>query len=75
MFVVKIIGVSLSKPHTSVTALQDVCVCVCLYVCMSVCLSVCIREAIYIERMKTKVHIHFKFSHMLKLYNVLCDKA
>ena len=38
MFVVKIIGVSLSKPHTSVTALQDVCVCVCLYVCMSVCL-------------------------------------
>ena len=38
MFVVKIIGVSLSKPHTSMTALQDVCVCVCLYVCMSVCL-------------------------------------
>ena len=35
MFVVKIIGVSLSKSHTSMTALQDVCVCVCLYVCLS----------------------------------------
>ena len=36
LFVVKIIGVSLSEPHTSVTALQDTCV--CMYVCMSVCL-------------------------------------
>ena len=32
-----LIGASLSKPHTSVTAL---CMCVCMYVCLSVCLFV-----------------------------------
>ena len=32
-----IIGATLSEPHTSVTALQDTCV------CLSVCLSVCLR--------------------------------
>ena len=36
---------SLSEPHTSVTALQDACVCmyVCMYVCLSVCLSAYVR--------------------------------
>ena len=35
------IGASLSEPHTSVTALQDACV------CMSVCVRTYVREAIY----------------------------
>ena len=33
---VHIIGASLSKPHTSMTALRKLCV--CMYVCMYVCL-------------------------------------
>ena len=50
-----LIGVSLSEPHTSGTALQDACV----------CMSVCVRMAIYkkFERTETKVHVHFKFAH------------
>ena len=36
VFLPTIIGASLSEPHTSVTALQDACV--CMYVCMYVCL-------------------------------------
>ena len=32
---VRLVGASLSEPHTSVTALRT---CVCMYVCMSVCL-------------------------------------
>jgi len=35
------VGASLSEPHTSVTALQDACV------CMSVCVRTYVREAIY----------------------------
>ena len=44
-----LVGASLSEPHTSVTALQDACVCmsVCLSAYVRVCMSVCVREAIY----------------------------
>ena len=28
---------------------------------------------ILIEQMETKVHVHFKVAHMLKLFNVLCE--
>ena len=38
-------GASLSEPQTSMTALQDACV--CLSVCLSVCMSVCLCVAIY----------------------------
>ena len=37
----RLIGASLSEPHTSVTALQDACV------CLSVCVRTYVREAIY----------------------------
>ena len=40
VYVGSVIGASLSKPHTSVTAFAEV-------VCMSVCLSVCLFVAIY----------------------------
>ena len=49
-----LVGASLSEPHTSVTALQDTCVCmsVCLSVCVRtrvyVCLSVCLRTYVYV---------------------------
>ena len=38
-FVKYVIGASLSKPHTSVTAVQKLCVCMYVrtYVCMSAC--------------------------------------
>ena len=53
---------SLSEPHTSVTALQDTCM------CMSVCLFACGHiPKIEIERTETKVRTDFKFAHVLKL--------
>ena len=56
-----IIGASLSRPHTSEIALQDACV------CMSACGHIL---KILIERMETKVHVHFKFVHVLKLFEI-----
>ena len=56
MFTSAIIGVSLSEPHTSGTALQDECV------CMSACGHI---PKISIERTDTEGHVHFKFAHML----------
>ena len=26
-----------------------------------------------IDQMETEVHVHFKFAHVLKFFNVLCD--
>ena len=43
-----IIGVSLSEPHTSVTALQDACV------CMSVCLLVAIYRKFKLNKQKRR---------------------
>ena len=53
------IGASLSKPHTSMTALQDTCV--CLFACGHI-------PKIQIEQTEMKVHVHFKFAHVLKLF-------
>ena len=64
-----VVGVSLSEPHTSVTALQDESV--CMHVGLSVCghipkfkLNECMR----------RYNVHFKFAHVLsssKFNNVL----
>ena len=42
---------------------------------MYVCLSAYMKSytEILIEQTETKVHVHFKVAHVLKLFNVLCD--
>ena len=49
----RLVGASLSEPHTSVTALQDACGHI---------------PKILIEQTETKVTYNFKFAHMLKLF-------
>ena len=53
-----LIGASLNEPHTSGTALQDVCVCTCMSASDHI-------PKISIERTDTEGHVHFKFAHML----------
>jgi len=48
-----IIGASLSEPHTSMTALQDVCV--CMYVCLLVAIY---RKFKLNERMRRISNLH-----------------
>ena len=51
----KIVGASLSEPHTSVTALLDACVCMC---------RVCLRVAIY-----RKFKLSERISNLHTCYN------
>ena len=72
-----LIGASLSEPHTSMTALQDACVCIYIHVFLRMCGHI---PKIYIEQTKMKVRVHFKFAHVLKFcamnmteYSSLCN--
>ena len=59
-----VIELSLSKPHTSGTALKD-----SVYVGLLAYIHV--HVAIYGKlQTDTKVHVHFKFAHMLKLFKI-----
>ena len=61
---VAVIEPSLSKPHTSGTALKD-------SVYVGLLAYVHVHVAIYGKlRTDTKVHVHFKFAHMLKLFKI-----
>ena len=51
-----VVGVSLSEPHTSVTALQDACV------CMLVCLRVAIYRKFKLNNCMQRYNVHFKFA-------------
>jgi len=67
MSIVKIVGANLSDPHTSGTALQDACV------CLSVCLLTYVwpyAKTLNWTNGYTKVHVHFKFAHVLKLVKI-----